>query len=193
MFFFCLIFLYLTVLKIKNSDMTLSFTQTIKGKPNYFVHKIWRGILNHKIIDADFVASCYQPYFKKFGETCPMMDGLDIPEKIHTIRQDPKRRWIPGKIIHPVINNRTPNRFQFAPTIPCKSTQRIDIIPGGWRPEVRIDGMPFYYWDGEIEVNYKGLNQLAINDGFESVDDFCNYFKTGITDGNLIHWTDFKY
>ena len=102
--------------------MTLSFTQQINGKPNYFVHKIWRG-LNYRLLDADFISFCYQPWFKKFGETCPMMDGINIHLKIHTIRSDEHNRWRSGMLIHPVVNNRSPNRFQFAPILHCKSVQ----------------------------------------------------------------------
>ena len=166
--------------------MTLSFTQKINGKPNYFVHKIWRGILYHRLSDADFVSFCYQPWFKKFGETCPMMDGLNVPPKLHTIRLDPHNRWRPGMKIHPVINNRSENRFQFAPTMLCMSTHRIDVvrkcndIDVGW---IYVDGKP---------ITGDKIIKLAINDGFDSVEDFFNYFNKDFT-GKLIHWTDLKY
>lgn len=189
--------------------MTLSFTQTINGKPNYFVHKIWRSIFNYRIVDADFISYCYQPWFKKFGETCPMMDGADIKPKIHTIREDKSDRWKSGMAIHPVINNRTPKRFQFAPTIPCKAVQRIDIkdvtgtrIMGsdlnyGYILKHAIRDVDFYL-AYEVYVDDKRLmtdaiGELAINDGFDTIDSFFKYFADGIVNGKLIHWTDLKY
>ena len=179
--------------------MTLSFTQTINGKPNYFIHKIWRCILKRKLNDADFVSFCYQPWFKKFGETVPMMDGVDVPEKLHTIREyrttktgeRAKKQWKSGDKIHPAINNRSKNYFQFAPTIECNSVQEICINRKSGMPNITIDGKEFYYWDCEIENGYPLLHQLAINDGFDSVDDFLNYFSDGTR--QLIHWTDLKY
>jgi len=33
---------------------------------------------------------------------------------------------------------------------------------------------------------------VAINDGFDSLKDFFNYFSTNYN-GKIIHWTDFKY
>ncbi len=42
------------------------------------------------------------------------------------------------------------------------------------------------------KLKIEEVNQLAINDGFNSVDDFFQYFNTDFT-GKLIHWTDLKY
>jgi len=38
----------------------------------------------------------------------------------------------------------------------------------------------------------KELDRLALNDGFESYDEFLTFFKEDFT-GNLIQWTNFKY
>lgn len=169
--------------------MTLSFTQTINGKPNYFPQKIWKSLPGH--IRVNFVEVCYTPYFNKYGKTIDMMD---VPEpKLHTIRLDPHNRWRAGMNIHPVINNRTSNRFQFAPTIPCVSVQKIEIYITGTgllrAALVYIDDDVFY--DDLTGIN-RGIEQLAINDGFDNTDDFFAYFNKDFT-GSMIHWTDLKY
>lgn len=41
----------------------------------------------------------------------------------------------------------------------------------------------------DMDVN---MLKLAINDGFESIDDFFNYFNEDTT-GKIIHWTDLEY
>lgn len=161
--------------------MTLSFTQTINGKPNYFIEKIWKALILYNLSSRGFVEFCYQPYFKKFGETVPMSATL-FP-KLHTIRLDPHIRWKPGMDIHPVINNRTANRFQFAPVIKCVGVQEIEIKYTGMIVTVFIDGK-----DRHTDI----VTKLAINDGFENIADFFAYFNKDFT-GKIIHWTDLKY
>lgn len=177
--------------------MTLSFTQTIDGKPNYFIEKIWSSF--PKARDKSVLHNHYSnAHAKMFGKEWDVeykciVDGST--PKIHTIRFDPHNRWRAGMLIHPVINNRTLNRFQFAPTIPCRSVQRVDIkysmhkILHGTK---EIKGVNVFI-DG-IELNStEKITELAINDGFDSVEAFFAYFKDGITDGSLIHWTDKRY
>lgn len=36
------------------------------------------------------------------------------------------------------------------------------------------------------------IEKIAINDGFDSVDDFFSWFKDDFT-GKIIHWTNLKY
>lgn len=173
--------------------MTLSFSTVINGKPNYFIEKIWTGL--DPMITPDYY--CFnEEYVKQFGKH---WDGAwtettetNFPPKLHTIRQDEKNRWGAGCDIHFVINNRTPNRFQFAPVIKCVSVQEIEIksdnqsLSNGYSVNFKtiivdgkmLDGMDIY--------------QLAINDGFDSVEDFFAYFNKDFT-GKLIHWTDLKY
>ncbi len=181
--------------------MTLGFKQEIAGKPNFFIEKIWAAISPNGNMIGEYI-KYRDEYEAKFGKAwdfySPNQDPFELGlppfhEKNHTIRTDPQNRWKAGKLIHPVVNNRTAKRFQFAPVMECKSTQRIDIIADSMKPEIRIDGELFYYWDCEIEVNYAGLHKLAVNDGFNNVGDFLNYFSKGVTDGKIIHWTDMKY
>ena len=95
------------------------------GDETHFVPKIWEGIIEYGL----FPQWASLPYlllaegknldyiFKKEG----------ISPKIHTIREDKADLWKPGRKIHPVVFNRTKNRFQFAPVLECKSVQGIEI------------------------------------------------------------------
>jgi len=175
--------------------MTLGFSQEIKGVKNFFVEKIWTGLP----FDIEPGYYEYQDlYREKFlvdwdGATIPADNVELLKPKLHTIRQG-LNRWRAGMEIHMVINNRTANRFQFAPTIKCKSVQKIEIYHVEQSKKlgilsldcgVIIDGRAF-------DPQSKEIKELAINDGFNSVDDFFAYFNEDFT-GQLIHWTDLKY
>lgn len=114
----------------------------------------------------------------------------EINPKLHTIRLDKSLRWATGKDIHFVINNRTKDRWQFAPIIPCLSTEGIFFSkpPRGGRMEVSIGDKYLYHSD---------LTHLALNDGFNSFEDFEAYFEPQITGSGLslrlIHWTKLRY
>lgn len=192
--------------------MTLSFTQTINGKPNYFIEKIWQGILKDNFrlqIEYGYLAGNHNYKFGKFWDGFLADDRpLSVP-KLHTIREDKSNRWRTGTDIHFVINNRTKNRFQFAPVIKCVSTQDIEIrdVTGtkvslanslnfGWIVSHQVKDVTFYlayeiYIDGKRLLSDE-ISKLAINDGFDSVDDFFAYFNKDFT-GKLIHWTNLKY
>jgi hypothetical protein len=126
---------------------------------------------------------------------------LDLIEeskpKKHTIREDKKDRWQFGYLIDFFINTRTVNMFRFAPRINVTNIQKIEIrYNKGGGVNVFIDKKFFYYqtsfgleWDKETKNK---MLQLVQNDGFETIQDFLNYFNTDFT-GKLIHWTDFKY
>src|SRR5699024_6288862 len=115
--------------------------------------------------------------------------------KIHTIRHDGKNRWKTGNKIHMVINNRTKDRFQFAPVLECKSVQKIEIkyhdkITKHWQylihgknVSIKVNGHPLAYFD---------LCALCFNDGFPTVESFFNWFDKSF-EGKIIHWTDLKY
>lgn len=188
--------------------MTLGFSQQINGKPNYFIEKIWKGLIENKIknkVQMGYYLGQHNDKFGKFWDISPeeiLFNDLD--SKLHTIRH-PRRtktgekadkQWKAGDKIHPAINNRSPNYFQFAPVIECLSVQRIDIKhlslePGGEiKPIVWIDGYLFY--DPATGFD-NGIEKLAVNDGFDSVQDFFDYFRDGVEDGSLIHWSPLKY
>lgn len=173
--------------------MTLGFSTTwpktmpqhMSKQPTYFVEKVWKSLLKYgvRINASEFV---------EFGKRLPeeVSDGImtAIPKR-HTIRRDQYNKWHPGKLIHPVINNRSKDRFQFTPVLKCVSTQSIEIL---WKD---VDGFktptPTIYVDGKWIVG-KDLIDLAINDGFDNITDFFSWFKTDFK-GKIIHWTNLKY
>uniref|UniRef100_F4C441 Uncharacterized protein n=1 Tax=Sphingobacterium sp. (strain 21) TaxID=743722 RepID=F4C441_SPHS2 len=183
--------------------MTLGFSQQINGKPNYFAEKIWLSILEGNFPDEiKFQYDLfYKEYANKFGKHWDAIDFYLIKGKAHTIRHDPQDRWKAGKIIHPVINNRTTNRFQFAPAILCISTQKIKIVWGleGQRfAKVYIDDHYIGIYNEKSGTFFEmydkigSLSALAQNDGFDSVKDFFAYFNQDF-EGKIIHWNDLKY
>lgn len=118
--------------------------------------------------------------------------GFDSPEaklikpKLHTIREDKSHSWVQDRDIHFVINNRTKDRYQFAPILPVVSIQHIEIRYSGQKygPVVCIDGTKL--------LGANSLEKLAQNDGFDSVDDFFSWFNIDFK-GKIIHWTNLKY
>lgn len=176
--------------------MTLSFSTVwpermgeLAGQPNYFVEKIWRGLISECYLNSTDYHNAYYDHLNRFGKELSDFDKLFINPKVHTIRYDPHNRWKPGNKIHMVINNRTKNRFQFAPVLECASVQDIKIvyrhIKGG-----RIANV---YIDGHI-MSESDVSVIAKNDGFPSVDAFYNWFDENTKSGTkIIHWTNLKY
>lgn len=172
-------------------NMTLSFSTQwpatmgdLAGQPNYFIEKIWSGLLGKKSIEAnDYLTfqDVHKDKFKYDWDTLDIKDFLNCAAKIHTIRAGD--RWRPGMKIHPVINNRTKDRFQFAPVLEVKSVQDVVISYRDTNAVISIDGRDI---SGYEEFS------LALKDGFPSVEAFFKWFdKEGVY--QLIHWTDFKY
>jgi len=120
----------------------------------------------------------------------------DLEPKVHTFRSDSKDRWKEGNLIHPAINNRTPQRFQFAPTIKCTGVQKIQIDHAPGFVQVFIDGAwfgdAFHHGLDDIYNITNDLETLAINDGFDSVEQFFQWFDKDFS-GKIIHWTDLRY
>lgn len=188
--------------------MTLGFSTKINGKPNYFIEKIWSGF-THFAGDTEWLClyNNYKIYHKvdlgkPWDEEYPSINRGNKP-KLHTIRQDPSNRWRAGMDIHFVINNRTKNRFQFAPVVKCVRVQTIEIewvdlgTFLGREVRVFVDSTKVI---GKFNENDKycldgigrSLEDLATNDGFDSVEDFFKYFNNDFK-GKLIHWTNLKY
>lgn len=174
--------------------MTLSFSTIINGKPNYFIEKIWNGLLYGNHGEYHYSYNVFlEDYRKNFKNDWDGHPDNNLAPKLHTIRLDEKSRWGAGCDIHFVINNRTPNRFQFAPVIKCVSVQEIKIThyAGSEIKGAMIGPFTSVQIDGKI-LRYDVISQLAINDGFDSVEDFFAYFNKDFT-GKIIHWTDLKY
>lgn len=175
--------------------MTLSFSQVwpnsmgeLAGKPNYFIQKIWES-LKDQMVDSYIYR--HKKTFGLYWDENPST----VSPKIHTIRQDESNRWKAGIDIHFVINNRTKEHFRFAPVLKCVSVQSIVIS------EMIMTPYPCIILNNEkvftVKVDQKYLaadkiKELAINDGFPSIESFFDYFNEDFT-GKIIHWTDLKY
>jgi hypothetical protein len=175
--------------------MILSFKTKIENKPTYFIEKIWQSIIeNYKTANKYFPPQLYYECLDK-----GFLNMNFFEPKLHTIREDKNNRWKAGNKIDFFINARQKNMFRFAPVLPVVSIQEVEMI--WFDEEIRLVNI---YIDGECYVQNYGIEfnssnqrqermeQLAKNDGFDSVEDFLNYFNTDFT-GKIIHWTDFKY
>lgn len=166
--------------------------------PTDFIPKIWKGLLVNGIVDnACIWNSYYQLAVNKFGNGSFVKEnfGLNISAvipKLHTVRKDPHNLWVPGRKIHPVVFNRTANRFQFAPVLEVKAVQDIDISYGDHRIDVFIDCKHYDGISMRDDTEHDKLLKLAKNDGFDSVEHFFEWFNKDFT-GKIIHWTNLKY
>lgn len=183
-----------------NKNMTLSFSQKFPDKsPTFFVEKIWRSILCSNLAEIDLYKSYLSSHTKKFSSSWIEKNSTisqNCTPKIHTIREDKKDRWKVGNKIHFAINNRTKNRFQFAPILKVKSIQKIEIKylsitkePIDLKPIIWIDG--YLKYDPATGID-NGMLEFARNDGFDSIKHFFEYFSENFT-GKIIHWTDLVY
>ncbi|MDA6068013.1 hypothetical protein NJT12_00150 [Flavobacterium sp. AC] len=174
--------------------MILGFSTQINGKPTHFVEKIWKG-LKENISDELRI----QQEAKMTPEELTTPYEVDsevypgVKAKLHTIREDKKDRWEKGKNIDFFINCRKKDMKRFAPVLPVVRTQSIfmtyyhsDII------QISVNGKELFGYNERLE--------LALNDGFDSWEDFFDYFYPIIQasddksfSGKIIHWTDLKY
>lgn len=189
--------------------MTLAFSEQINNQPSYFPEKIWDGLLDKKLAHGIDYVEYDEAYKKQFKRTWDIPETGSIKPKLHTIREDASNRWRAGMDIHMVINNRTKNRFQFAPVVKCVSVQEIEITdithisyPNDFSTKIHLtvskDGWTETFTqafsvkvDG-TQLSQDKVHQLALNDGFDSVEDFFAYFNKDFK-GKVIHWTDVKY
>lgn len=173
--------------------MTLGFSTKFKdGKSNFFLEKIWAALNLHFTGDQN----CYdgtEDWDDGFWEknvkdkVFSWVGTYHVEPKLHTMREDAHDKWHAGLDIHPVINNRTANRFQFAPTIKCVSTQDVYMTYFRSQLEVTIDDK-YQYWNT--------IDALVKNDGFHNTGQFVQWFfpkGKDVWKGKIIHWTDLKY
>lgn len=171
--------------------MTLAFSTQLNDKPTFFVEKILIALNRLKIIPLYTAVDCYSSYLKqKKDATVSPQNEIGINPKSHTIRQDLKNRWKAGMDIHFVINNRTKNRYQFAPIIKCVSTQKISITYW-YNKKTKLFDLPMIIIDNKVQTENK-IETLAVNDGFDNSVEFFKYFNKNF-EGVLIHWTNYKY
>lgn len=101
-------------------------------------------------------------------------------QKIHTIRKDQKKRWKPGIKIHFYFWNRTKKSTCFG-ILPCTGVQEIYIDVEDNEVYIPLE-----------ECRTIDVDQLALNDGFDSTEEFWEFFtESGFY--RIIHWTDSKY
>jgi uncharacterized C2H2 Zn-finger protein len=152
--------------------------------PTYFIEKIWQSIVSKEGYNLALFKKGYEElYGEKFGK---MWDGseLILRPKRHTIRKNKKGYWKEVMKLHPVVFNRTKNQFQFAPVLKIKSIQEVKI---DWHYE----DQPYLFVNDKV-LNYDQIDALAVNDGFDSIEHFFEWFNKDFT-GIIIHWTDLKY
>lgn len=180
--------------------MTLAFSTHINKKPTYFVQKIWQSIWELGDYRNEFDQYIEELNKRKISPVDTPKNYVTIP-KIHTIRKDEKNRWKQENKIHFVINNRSANRFQFAPILPVKSVQKIMILYS--LDQLEDNCLVHVYVDeefigvcefenGEVANCSPNIEYLSKSDGFESVKDFFGWFNKDF-DGKIIHWTNFKH
>ena len=201
--------------------MTLAFSTRwpkdmpahMAGQPTEFVDQIWNCLQFDETFgewpDNRFVfdswSSHIDAYFLKHKTSFPFLNQQvtcgnhvekELKMKKHSLREDPKDLWKAGRDIHFVINNRTKQRFQFAPVVKCVSVQKVEILWDKLRVKVAIDGVihsgASFWKPGDLKTVWGDMHQLAINDGFDSELDFFSWFDKDFT-GKIIHWTNIKY
>ena len=102
--------------------------------------------------------------------------------KLHTIRWDEKGRWKVGNKIHFSTGARTGNYNCFKEG-KCTGTQQIEIR----NRSVYIEGR-------ELSLTTDKIEWLAINDGFDCIEDFWAWFdQYSPFSGKIIHWTEMRY
>ena len=179
--------------------MILSFSTQINGKPTNFVSKIWVGV-EYKFSEFRYKGNKLFNFPKEYilcGEKGLLTFQKPIP-KLHTIREDKSNRWKAGTKIDFFINCRQKDMFRFAPVLPVVSIQKIEIL---WHSKIRsleysnLNKKRYNYLDVIVDdelLNVKSIEELAQNDGFDTIDDFFDYFNQDFY-GKIIHWTDKRY
>lgn len=100
--------------------------------------------------------------------------------KIHTLRDDPHRRWRAGRKMHMATGVRTPHYHCFKEAH-CTAVQEVYIDPPSGK--VFVEGR---------ELSPGTLQKFAQNDGFDTLEAFWQWFNEP-THKRLIHWTDLRY
>jgi hypothetical protein len=178
---------------LNKNIMILPFLEKINGNKTYFAEKILKTCISNDIsILGKFEKTTKQLNFLKACASTYNVDlnfDLDVYQKKHTIRKDLKNRWKTGNKIHAVYNNRQKNQFQFAPIFECKGIQQIKIE---WIREDNHNLCLIFIDKSKYSLTYNETNTLALNDGFESADEFFEFFKKDF-EGKIIHFTNLRY
>lgn len=114
------------------------------------------------------------------------IEKINNGEKIHTIRIDKYNRWEVGMLAQMCVNVRTKNHFQFNEAT-IQSIQ--DILICQELKSIYID---------DKQLTDEKIYDLAVNDGFESIIQFWQFFKKNYPEhlylsAKILHWTNLKY
>lgn len=159
----------------------------LAGKPTYFIQKIWNGLIKEHILDVYDEKEIHREYYRQFDEIIEF--DTELPPKLHTIRRG--NRWRKGMKIHMTIHNRTKKRFQFAPVLECTGVQNVEIDHWWYDEEKTAANFPTVKINGK-SLEWKDIENLALNDGFPSVEDFFKFFDSDFK-GQIIHWAYVEY
>jgi len=114
---------------------------------------------------------------------------VDEPRKIHTIRKG--WRWKPGMFIHFAHGVRTKNyNCFFHGTV--KTVQGIIIYTDCHQIRVATKGVDNSYFFDYQHLQDEQVKQLALNDGFDTVEDFWKWFTVDVK-GQIISWKEKIY
>lgn len=175
--------------------MILNFQTRFKdGSPTYFVDKIsetfefWEKEELKNIWNSAWDKFVYQESIDSLFKRWSGLRVHEVPEKIHSLREDIHDRWQIGTKIHFYIWARTKRavcfgigevkNIQYA-VINAK-LQRIYVLD-------QKDGLGH-----ARELQGIELATFVLNDGFENLEQFWDYFTESKT-YKIIHWTNFKY
>lgn len=162
----------------------------LSGKKTMFPEKIWKGILLKLDKEMKALGESFENYrLNKFYHIDGRYNGTP---KLHTMRGDEKNRWKVGMKIHFNIGVRTKNMFRFAPILTVKSIQKVQIKFIPTNNGMYIDGISVYVYVDDRKLSGNEIKKLAINDGFDSLEDFFEWFNQDFN-GKIIHWTNLKY
>ena len=180
----------------------------LTGQPTYFVEKVIAclhfDLMSGSILNDFLQDASKQLKYKSKQEFIDKIISLKNNTKKHTIRGDKKGRWILGRLIDFFIGVRTKSMFRFAPKVPVISTQEISIkhyekyvcIGVENKDMEGVTTLCFYHKTKEgYKQCWNGTNlieRIALNDGFDSVDDFFEWFIEDFK-GKIIHWTELTY
>ncbi|MGC3945328.1 MAG: hypothetical protein QM762_12580 [Chryseolinea sp.] len=171
--------------------MTLGYkSKFTDGTQTYFKEKLLIAAAQGLMIDVNM------PYIK-MPLTLAVLGITSIKPKIHSIRDDEKDRWRGNMLVHHVYGNRTAARDNFLISR-AVSTQRIQIMD---TKKISLDEkgndtsfgrMRTILIDGKFLRPTEKLEQLAINDGFNSLEHFFTWFPSNYS-GKIIHFTKLRY
>lgn len=178
--------------------MILGFKQQFPWKePTYFREKILAGVGINESKIIEVTSNLY-------GKPPVFHDGYKISEgnfkpKLHTFREDPHNRWKAGMSIQMVYRGKNYSiADHFNKGIPelekCKSVQKIKLWVTGSLGELK-DGQREQIIKVHAIIDGKRIEnteRLVINDGFDDVLQFANWFKKP-WEGKILHWSDLRY